>query len=274
MTLVTQTGSELPRQRDPSQPPSWEVTGNPARPLTLDPARPIAALVGRVRAHLSPTKGFASGGFGVPPLTGDDLDVLEGYNAQVGWEMLPLLQAKQVECSGVRVLIQALKGTVIRLIQSEDNETVTSDMEAMDSSQPQDRSELDPLNLTQGGQNGKKGSGQVTLPLPKPWTRSKSWDMTLICTGVQPATPAWPPDRKLTLNPRIWTLLPNPQRLRVTPVDPWRARMHGTTVTILTPRGAKGRTRRLSVVDCTPRYGPTQFLHHRELITGGTKGRT
>ncbi len=98
MTLGTQTGSELPCPRDPSQPPSREVTGNPAWPLTLDPARPIAELVGRVRAHLSPPLGSASGGFGVPPLTDDDLDVLEGYIAKVGWEMLPLLPPKQVEC--------------------------------------------------------------------------------------------------------------------------------------------------------------------------------
>ncbi len=38
----------------------------PGRPLTLDPAKPIAELVGRIRAHLSPTRGFASGGFRVP----------------------------------------------------------------------------------------------------------------------------------------------------------------------------------------------------------------
>ncbi len=157
MTLGTQTGSALPRQRDPSQSPSREGKENPARNLTLDPPRPIAELVGQVRAHLSPPLGSASGGFGVPPLTGDDLDVLEGYIARVGWEKLPLLQPKQVECSGVRVLMQALKGTVIHLIQSEDNESDTSDMEATDSSQPQDQSEFDPLNLTQGGPEREEG---------------------------------------------------------------------------------------------------------------------
>ncbi len=112
MTLGTQTGSELPHHRDPSQPLSWEVTGNPAQPLTLDPARPIAELKGQVRAHLSPTRGFASGGFGVPPLSAGDLDMLEGYVAQVGWADLPLLQPKQIECSGVRGLVQALQGTI------------------------------------------------------------------------------------------------------------------------------------------------------------------
>ncbi len=67
MTLGTQTGSTLPRQRDPSLPPSREVTEDPGRPLTLDPAKPIAELLGRIRSHVSPTRGFASGGVGVPP---------------------------------------------------------------------------------------------------------------------------------------------------------------------------------------------------------------
>ena len=125
MTLGTQTGSALPHQRDPSPPPSREVREEPARHLTLDPAKPIAELVGRVRAHLEPPLGSASGGFGVPPLTADDLVVLEGYIARVGWEVLPLLQPKQVECTGVRVLVKALQGTVIHLTQSEDNESDT-----------------------------------------------------------------------------------------------------------------------------------------------------
>ncbi len=123
--------------------------------------------MGRVRTHLSPTWGFASGGFGVPPLSSDDLVVLEGYIAQVGWADLPLLQPKQVECPGVRVLIQVLQGTVIHLIQSEDNESDTSDMEAMDSSQPQDRSEFDPLNLTQGGLEREEGECSSHSSSPK-----------------------------------------------------------------------------------------------------------
>ncbi len=110
-----------------------------------------------MRAHLSPTRGFASGGFGVPPLSGDDLAVLEGWISKVGRTDLPLVEPKQVECSGVRVLIQALQGTVIHLVQSEDDGPATSDMEASDSSLPQDRSELDPLNLTQDGPEREEG---------------------------------------------------------------------------------------------------------------------
>ena len=58
------------------------------------------------------------------------------------------MQPKQVVCSGVRVLIQALQGAVIHLAQSEDNESATSATEDMDSSLQQDRSEPDLRNLT------------------------------------------------------------------------------------------------------------------------------
>ncbi len=108
-------------------------------------------------AHLSRTRAFTSGGFGVPPLSGDDLVVLEGLVSKVGWEDLLLVQPKQVECSGVRVLIQVLQGTVIHLIQSEDDESDTIDMDASDSSLLQDRSEQDPLNLAQGGLEREEG---------------------------------------------------------------------------------------------------------------------
>ncbi len=54
-------------------------------------------------------------------------------------------------------LIRALQGTVIHLIQSEDNESDTSSVETTDSSQPQDRSELDPLPLTQEGPEREEG---------------------------------------------------------------------------------------------------------------------
>ena len=141
MSLGSQTGSALSHQGDPPQPPSRDVGENAERHLTLDPARPLAELVGWMHTHLSPTRGFASGGFGVPPLSGDDLVVLEGWINKVGLTDLPTIQPKQVACSGVRILVQALKGTVIHLVQSEDDESATSDMEASDSSLPQDRSD-------------------------------------------------------------------------------------------------------------------------------------
>ncbi len=184
MTLGTQTGSKLPRPRDPPQPPSREVGEDTGRHLTLNPARPLAELVGRMRAHLSPTRGIASGGVSVPPLSSDDIVVLGGWIDKVRWTDLPSVQPKQVECTGVRVLIQALKGTVIHLVQSEDDESATSDIDASDSYLIQDHSELDPLNLTQNGPEREEGSYPTNPLLLKPWTRTASWNVTFIWMGV------------------------------------------------------------------------------------------
>ncbi len=93
----------------------------------------------------------------MPPLSNDDQLVLEEWIEKVGWTDLPLVQPKQVVCSGVRGLIQALQEAVIHLVQSEDDDSATSEMEATDSSLPQDRSELDPLNLTQDGPEREEG---------------------------------------------------------------------------------------------------------------------
>ncbi len=110
-----------------------------------------------MHAHLSPTRGSATGGLSVPPLSSDDITMLGQWIDRVGLTELPTVQPKQVTCSGVRVLIQVLKGTVIHLIQSEDDESATSDMEASDSSLLQDGSELDPLNLTQDSPEREEG---------------------------------------------------------------------------------------------------------------------
>ncbi len=164
MTLGTQTGSELPRQEDSFQPPLREVMGNPERILTLNLAMPLATLVGWIHAHLSPVRGYASGGERVPPLDGDDLVALEGYVAHVGWEDLPSLQPRQVDRTGVACLVRALQGTVIQLVQSEDNDSDTSNAETTDSSQLGDRSEQDPLGLAQGGPELEEGERQASSP--------------------------------------------------------------------------------------------------------------
>ncbi len=140
-TLGTQTGSELSRQEDPFHLSSAEEMENEGRTLILDPAKPVAELVGQMRAHLSPTWGYAPSGERVPPFDSDDLDMLEGYVEQVGWTELPLLQPKQVPRAGVACLVRALRGTVIQLVQSEDNDSDTSHVTTLDSSQPLDRSE-------------------------------------------------------------------------------------------------------------------------------------
>ncbi len=162
MTLGTQTGSELPSQKDSFQPPVREVMGNPERILTLYPAVPLATLVGQIRAHLSPVRGYASGGERIPALDGDDLVALEGYVEELGWENLPSLRPKQVDRTGVRCLVRALQGTVIRLVQLEDNESNTSIAETTDSCQPRNRSERDPLGLTQGNLELEDGEWQAS----------------------------------------------------------------------------------------------------------------
>ncbi len=157
MSLGTQVDNTLSHQRDPPQPSSRDAGRNTEQHLNLDPARPLAELLGQMRTHLSPTPGFALSGVGVPPLSHDDITVLGQWIDRVGLPNLPLVQPKQVECSGVRVLIQALQGTMIHLIQSEDDESDTSDMDASDSSLPQDHYEADPLNLTREGPEREEG---------------------------------------------------------------------------------------------------------------------
>ncbi len=117
-----------------------------------------------MRAHLSPTRGYAPSAERVPPFDRDDLAALEGYIEQVGWTELPLLQPKQVPRAGVACLVRALKGTVIQLVQSEDNDSDTSNGTTLDSSQPLDRSERYPLGLAQGGPELEEGECQASSP--------------------------------------------------------------------------------------------------------------
>ncbi len=117
-----------------------------------------------MRAFLLPVRGYAPSGERIPPLDGDDLVALEGYIERVGWEDLPFLQPKQVDHTGVRCLVRALQGTVIRVVQSEDNASDTSDTATTGQSQPWDRSEQDPLGLTQGGPEREEGECQPSSP--------------------------------------------------------------------------------------------------------------
>ncbi len=118
---------------------------------------PLATLVGRIHAHISPVRGYASGGERIPDLDGDDLVALEGYVEQVGWENLPSMQPKQVDRTGAKCLIRVLQGTVIQLVLSEDNESDTSSVGTTGSRQPRNRSERDPLGLTQGDSELEEG---------------------------------------------------------------------------------------------------------------------
>ena len=68
-TLGTQTGRELSRQEDPFQLSSQEAMESEGQTLTLNPAKPLAELVGQMRAYLSPTLGYLLAGRGCLPLT-------------------------------------------------------------------------------------------------------------------------------------------------------------------------------------------------------------
>ncbi len=163
-TLGTQTGSTLPSLEDSFQPPMWERMGNPERILTIDPAMPLPALVGRIHAHLSPVRGYASGSERIPALDGDDLVALEGYLERLGWEKLSTLQPLQVDRTGVRCLVKALRGTVIQLVHAKDNGSDTSDDETTGHSQLRSRSEQDPLGLNQGDSEWEEGECRPSPP--------------------------------------------------------------------------------------------------------------
>ncbi len=267
-TLGTQTGSQLPSQEDPFQPFAWEIMENPERILTLDPTMPMATLVGRIRAHLSPVRGYATGGKRVLTLDGDDLVALEGYVERLGWEKLSTLQPQQVDRTGVRCLVKALKGTVVRVVQSEDNASDTSEAGTTGQSQLGSRSEQDPLGLNRGGSEPEEGEIRPSSP------EAMSWDMAPIWTKVQPAKLAGPLDRRLTLRPKLWMLLASIRSLRVSLASPWKTRMRGIAVMILNLHGVTEKARRLNVVKSTLRYDPTRSLPTRISLTGGTKGRT
>ncbi len=151
------TGSTLPEREDPFQLPTRDVMENPERVLTLDPTRPLATLVGRVRAHLSPVRGYAHGGERVPALRSDDLAALKGYIRRVVWVNIPLLQPQQVDPPGMQCLVRALQGTVIRLVEPEDDGSATSIAETIDARLPPNRSVQDPLGLNQGDSGLEEG---------------------------------------------------------------------------------------------------------------------
>ncbi len=96
MSLGTQVNSELPYQGDPSLSPPRSTEGDITPCLDLDPAKPVAKLVGQMHAQLSPSRGLVPGGVRVPPLSNNDIVVLGQWINQVGLEKLPLVQPKQV----------------------------------------------------------------------------------------------------------------------------------------------------------------------------------
>ncbi len=145
--MGTQVSSELPYQGDLSLSPPQSTEGDITLCLDLDPARPVAELVGQMRAHLSPSWGLVPGGTGVPPLSNEDVTVLGQWINQVELENLPLVQPKQVTCSGVGGLIKALEGVKNHLVQPEDDDSAMSNMDVSNSSMLLGYSGTSPLAL-------------------------------------------------------------------------------------------------------------------------------
>ncbi len=142
MSLGTQVSSESLSLSPP------QSTDDDIRPcLHLDPAKPLAELVFQISAQLSPTRSLVSNGVRVAPLSNDGVVMLGQRIDKVALENLPQVQPKQVACSGVRRLIQALQRTKIHLVQAEDSDSDTSDMDTSHHSLPQEYSPANPLGL-------------------------------------------------------------------------------------------------------------------------------
>ncbi len=113
------------------------------------------------------------------PLLDGDVVVFEQLVQKVGLGSLPLFQPKQVECSGVHVLVHALQGTRIRLAPIADHDSDVSDMSvAHDSSIPAGYLSSDPLALeSEGPVDLEDGEIIDDLRAPEQWTSLKSWAM-------------------------------------------------------------------------------------------------
>ncbi len=152
MSLGTQVGSDLSYSEGLSlaPPQSTDDTAGPC--LEIDPSGPVGEIASQMRAQLQLARSPISGGAGLAPLSYDDLVVFEQWVHKVRLENLPQLQPKQVTCLGVRELVQALKGTQIRLVPMSDRESNTSIMNlSHDSSFHQGFLSSDPLGLETGG---------------------------------------------------------------------------------------------------------------------------
>ncbi len=65
----------------------------------------------------------------------------------VGLENVPYLQPKQLQSAGVQDLVRALKGVTIQLVEPEDDDSATSDMNECNACLPSERSETGHLGL-------------------------------------------------------------------------------------------------------------------------------
>ncbi len=159
-----------------------------------------------------------------------------------------------------------LKGTVIHLIQSEDDKSTTSDMDASDSTLPQDHFEADPLNLTQEGPEWEEGELSEQSSSPDTMDQHDVLGRDTYLNGGLASNTGVASGRITDFQSEDMDTTAQPSG-----AERWKARMCGMPVAVLTPTGAKERMRRLSVIACTLRYGPTLSLSHRGVTMGGTK---
>ena len=102
---------------------------NPGPCLEINPAKPAAEMASQMRAQLQLAQSHTLSGVRGAPLSNEDLVVFGQWIDKVGLENLPQVQPKHVACTGVRALVQALKGAQIHLVHSEDCDSDTSIME-------------------------------------------------------------------------------------------------------------------------------------------------
>ena len=157
-------------------------------------------------------------------------------------------------------------------MQSEDNDSDTSDAETTDSFQLRDRSEQDPLGLAQRGPELEEGECRPSSPeamdqdevlghnahLEEGSTSDAGIAFGQITDSQSKAMDA----TGLYLDSEAFS------------GQPMETQVHGIPVATLRLIGVKEKMRRPDVVDCTPRYGPTRSLYTGTSLTGGTKGKT
>ncbi len=199
---------------------------------------------------------------------------------------------QQVDRTGVRCLVKALRGTAIQLVQAEDNTSATSDDEAAGQSQPGSRTVQDPLGLNQGESEWEEGECKPSPP------GAMDQDEVLGCDSR--------PEEGVTSDTGGAFVLGRDSRLEEGVTSDAGGAFGATTdsqseamdVTghhsetedfsgqpmeaqdTCCDRDAseltwsEGETRRLNAVEGTLRCDPTRSLLGRKSITGGTRAKT
>ncbi len=85
---------------------------------------------------------------------------------RVGLENVLYLQLKQLPNVGVRGFVRVLKGVKVQLVQPEDNDSDTSEMDASHASLPLDHSETDPMAPNHRGPEWEVGELSDHSPFP------------------------------------------------------------------------------------------------------------